>query len=63
MRQCEAVLQARDGGGMVSQPSRVWMLALRSGHQHSAGLPCLSNLVTDTLTLTSRSCIGQCEDL
>ena len=30
--------QARDGGGLVPQPPWFWMLAVRSRHQHSAGV-------------------------
>ena len=29
--------QARDGSGMVSLPSRVWMLAIQRRYQYTAG--------------------------
>jgi hypothetical protein len=34
-----ACLQARDGGGLVPQPPRLWLLAVGHGHQHAAGAP------------------------
>lgn len=32
------VPQARDGGGLVPQPPWLWLLALWSGYQHTAGV-------------------------
>ncbi len=36
---CQAIVraQARDGGRLVPQPPRLWLLAVWRGHQHAAG--------------------------
>ena len=37
VRKLSALLQSRDGCWMVSQSSRLWVLAFWSGHQHTTG--------------------------